>query len=367
MVNKVLLDKMEQYEHIGENDLYVKKVNISSISLRKIRDFLLVEGGVLEEDLSNKCYIAYLKIGVLRINRTLVGIMIDGDQLIVCGYTRKNFMSKKDNKDTVDYIYSQLVLNKKSNKRKYLTIFILVIASLLIGFELMIVKPAINSTKQYNLMIDKFNQKAEEYNKKIKLVSTDNIKGVPSKVQYLNKEKSGYLPVSLSIIKGNSKNKIDNDKNTVSKMVKTMNDSEQIVSQIDNPSVSWVENRLKNIKEIKQIEHVEKNNDPNGLLEKEHGYIACTYFIVDGIDMNGNNSSPIKLGTDGGGCVEIYSNLGDAKKRCEYLKEFDGTYLYTGSYALIGTMVVRTSYVLNEDQQYLLTDKIFKELVKKDF
>lgn len=275
-------------------------------------------------------------------------------------------MSKRGNKNTVDYIYSKVILDKKSNKRKYLTISILTIVSLLIVFEIMIVKPTINSTKQYNLMIAKFNQKAKEYNKKIKLVSTDNIKDVPSKVQYLNKEKTNYFSVSLSIIKGNSRNKIDNDKNTVSKMIKTMNDSEQIISQIDNPSVSWVENRLKNIKEIKQIEHVEKNNDPNGLLGKEHGYIACTYFTVDGIEMNGDHSSPVKLGTDGGGCVEIYSSLGDAKKRCEYLKGFDGTYLYTGSYALIGTMVVRTSYALNEGQQYLLTDKIFKELVKND-
>lgn len=80
MVNKILLDKMERYEHIVENDLYVKKVNINNISLRKIRDFLLVEGGILEEDLSSKCYIAYLKIGLLCINRTLIGIMIEDNQ-----------------------------------------------------------------------------------------------------------------------------------------------------------------------------------------------------------------------------------------------------------------------------------------------
>ena len=48
----------------------------------------------------------------------------------------------------------------------------------------------------------------------------------------------------------------------------------------------------------------------------------------------------------------------DAEARCEYLSGFDGTVLYSGSYAIVGTMVIRTSYKLTNEQQLALTDKI---------
>lgn len=47
--------------------------------------------------------------------------------------------------------------------------------------------------------------------------------------------------------------------------------------------------------------------------------------------------------------------------RCEYLKQFDDTMLYTGFYSIVGTMVVRTSYVLTDEQQYTLNDYIVQQ------
>lgn len=362
MINKILLEKMNKYEKVNESELYIRKFDLKDMSLRKIRDFLFGEGVIVEEDLTNQCYIAYFKLGMLRINRTLVGFIIDNNQLIICGYTRKNFMGKRDNKKTIEYIVSKLVLNKNNHKTKYLRIIVIVCAILLLGFEFIFVRPAVNCTRQYNQAVEQFNQKSKDYNKKIKGVSTENIEGVPGKVHTLKKENVDFLSVSLSVFKGNSVAKIKNDQKTIHKMIKTMDNAEQIISQIDNPKATWIEERLKNIKEIKSIQHVSKNHDPNGLLNKNHGYTTCVYFTVDGVKIEDESQNPIDLGTDGGGCVEVYSNLKDAKNRCEYLKQFDDTYLYTGSYALIGTMVVRTTYVLNNEQQYVLTDKIFKEL-----
>lgn len=361
MINKVLLEKMNKYEKINESELYIKKFDLKNMSLRKIRDFTFGEGIIVEEDLSNQCYIAYFKLGMFRINRTLVGFIIDNNQLIVCGYTRKNFMSKSDNKRTIEYIISKLVLNKDSHKMKYLKIIAIICVGLLLGFEFIFVKPVVNCTRQYNQTVEQFNQESKNYNEKIKGVSTENIEGVPGKVHVLKKENSDFLSASFSIFKGNSVSKIKRDQKTIHEMIKTMDNVEQIICQIYNPKSTWVEDRLKNIKEIKLIQHVSKNNDPNGLLNKNHGYTACVYFTVEGVKVENESQNPIDLGTDGGGCIEVYSNLKDAKNRCEYLKQFDGTYLYTGSYALIGTMVVRTTYVLSNEQQYLLTDKIFKE------
>ena len=42
----------------------------------------------------------------------------------------------------------------------------------------------------------------------------------------------------------------------------------------------------------------------------------------------------------------------------------DGTLLYSGSYAIIGTMVIRTSYKLSDNQQVKLTNDITKALTQ---
>ena len=68
----------------------------------------------------------------------------------------------------------------------------------------------------------------------------------------------------------------------------------------------------------------------------------------------------IEKGTDAGGSVEIYATVEDAENRCNYLSQFDETILYTGSYAVIGTMVIRTSYLLDFDDQVRVTSEITK-------
>jgi len=104
-------------------------------------------------------------------------------------------------------------------------------------------------------------------------------------------------------------------------------------------------------------------NDPNGLLGKEGGYVSCIYFTVKDIpsaSVKGN--SIVEKGTDAGGAIEVYESLEYALNRCDYLSQFDGTLLYSGSYAIIGTMVVRTSYKLGNSEQVTLTNEITKLL-----
>ena len=72
--------------------------------------------------------------------------------------------------------------------------------------------------------------------------------------------------------------------------------------------------------------------------------------------MHGNNI--VSMDTDAGGAVEVYADLADAQARVEYLSGFDGTVLYSGSYAIAGTTVIRTSYKFTDEQQLLLTHTI---------
>ena len=133
----------------------------------------------------------------------------------------------------------------------------------------------------------------------------------------------------------------------------------KVLFQITSPSEEWVIEKLDSIDRITYRKAVTKDHDPNGMLGKEGGYSCCIYFNVKDIALNSvKGSDLVDKGTAAGGAIEVYPTLESAKNRCEYLSQFDGSLLYSGSYVLIGTMVVRTSYLLDNEDQVEITTAI---------
>ena len=139
----------------------------------------------------------------------------------------------------------------------------------------------------------------------------------------------------------------------------------------NNPSAEDVKTALSVISDITTIEIVTEDNDPNEQLSKQGGYTGCVFFkssLVDEseiyVDDGGDINSAIDCGTDGGGCLEIYANAGDAKKRDDYLASFDGTVFSSGSHKVLGTVVIRTSSKLKASEQQTLETAIVDALSK---
>ena len=109
--------------------------------------------------------------------------------------------------------------------------------------------------------------------------------------------------------------------------------------------------RLNTVESITGTQAVTETLNPDGLLGKEGGCSSCIYFAIAAARPNEVHGNSIaEKGTDAGGAVEVYPSLVDAEARVEYLAGFDGTVLYSGSYAIVGTMVIRTSYKLSNEQ-----------------
>lgn len=70
------------------------------------------------------------------------------------------------------------------------------------------------------------------------------------------------------------------------------------------------------------------------------------------------------MGTDGGGCIEVYATAEDATKRSDYLSTFDGSILSSGSHEVLGTCVVRTSNLLTASQQQGMSQEIQDALIR---
>lgn len=207
----------------------------------------------------------------------------------------------------------------------------------------------------YNSVVSDYNVLAAEYNNLVKSTSINFVKDMHN--YWLTKNEA-----DIEAMKDLDAEKL------CQKIEKVLSDTESlaaeyvIISQITNPNKSWVMERLKNVSEITKVEAVTKQNDPNGLLGKKGGYTACIYFTVKSINSNSvKGNTVVDKGTDAGGAIEIYETKEYALNRCDYLSQFDGTLLYSGSYAVVGTMVIRTSYKLSNAQQVNLTNKITEE------
>ncbi|MDO5475758.1 MAG: hypothetical protein Q4F43_01440 [Eubacteriales bacterium] len=72
----------------------------------------------------------------------------------------------------------------------------------------------------------------------------------------------------------------------------------------------------------------------------------------------------VKIGTDGGGAVEIYATRKEAEERAQYLAFFRGSAMDPGSCAVEGTCVIRTSRYLAEEEQEKLTKAVREALLR---
>ena len=213
----------------------------------------------------------------------------------------------------------------------------------------------------YNCVIDEYNQVAEAYNDAVKETSVEFISELPKEASI--KERITAIDDRLNQGAQTTKSVIEEEIRKNEELAAYLG----IVRQISDPSEDWVKERLDKVEGVLGYQAVSLGKDPNQLLGKDGGYTACVYFSHKGVDQSlvkGNDI--VEKGTDCGGAIEVYANKNDALNRCEYLSQFDGTLLYTGSYIIIGTMVIRTSYKLSNQQQVDLTNAIIESFTCAD-
>lgn len=217
----------------------------------------------------------------------------------------------------------------------------------------------------YNKAVNDYNLAAEEYQKLAGRTSIENIDGMKKKIVkkdlleeglggFIHAIQKGYKPFSM-------KDKTEQVKSEMDDLLSEY----RVMQQITSPKEVWVMERLRLVEDLTGMQAVTKDHDPNGHLGTDGGYTSCIYFSVSDIDSDkAAGEDLVDKGTDAGGAVEVYDSLKDADNRCEYLGQFDHTLLYSGSYAIVGTMVVRTSYALSDERQVQITDRITRALTE---
>ena len=151
-------------------------------------------------------------------------------------------------------------------------------------------------------------------------------------------------------------------KNSIRKAPKMESDTQ--LAQITNPKYTFIEERLKEVDTIQEVQHATEEHDPNGLLNKQGGYTASIYFSDSQVTEPVYGTDIVDKGTEAGGCIEVYKTKDEAEKRNTYISAFDGGQLNPGSHYVYGTIVIRTSMHLTASQQKALTEKIYNKLIE---
>ena len=247
----------------------------------------------------------------------------------------------------------RLICRRRSPGRKLLLAVVL-LAAVTVGI-LHIRKAAETAADMevYTEVAEVYNRSAGEYRDLLNITSVENITGLPD------------VPDPYEIRENLPQKEILPETERILREWEELRYAVLLARQITEPTVQWVTERLRMLEGITECMAVTEERDPNGMLGKDGGYTACVYFIFDGVPQETiPGEDAVTKGTDGGGAVEVYRTAADALARCEYLAQFDNTLLYTGSCAVVGTMVIRTSYVLTDEEQWLLTDRITRSFTE---
>lgn len=163
-----------------------------------------------------------------------------------------------------------------------------------------------------------------------------------------------------------------NDEETYKKVTKNIKTAEtnyensiQQLKQVTKPEESFLVERAKSVETIMDVEAATEETDGNKMLNKEGGYYAYVALKSSLVDNSYYEGSTAEIGNDGGGAIEAFKTVKEAKARDEYLSQFDsiGGILSPGSHKVVGTLVVRTSSDLTASQQKELETNIINALI----
>ena len=374
-------------EHCGANIQNIHEIQIPDCPLTflQLRDRLYPLGTILHEDRDQQIYVVSIRSGFADLNQTTVALRLRDRTLVAMGYAREGLIQQHTCEGALKKLADAVrgaASTGRSRKRLLLPLVLMsliIVCFIALQSRLMTgpalpqptedpafaaeVQLALEATKRYNEAVEQFNARVAAYNQAVSRTSIDNLEGMPSFLDTLAVVSEDPADVKTAVSGGNSAGIIGKDIQTITEMTAQADALIAVVTQITAPSPEWVMDRLSDVSGITGSQSVTESDDPNALLGKEGGYAACVYFTVSSIDPDEiPGTGIVAKGTDAGGAVEIYNTLEEAQARCDYLSGFDGTVLYSGSYAILGTMVIRTSYKLTNEQQLAFTRMITEKL-----
>lgn len=374
-----LIKELGKYVDIEEESVKRDVFEISDVSILEVRDELYKIAHINSVDEEQKIIVLSFKKRKYS-SVVFVAIKVLDNRIEMIGYAKEGMINQNMVGNAFEHIKESIKGDKKqkhpqNKKIKYwlfgiciLIVLISVVSIILEKKDKDIYKEKINkiieATNIYNEAVERYNTIANEYNNKYELGYFQE-KPIPNHINEIDIVDNSEDNAKIALESGNSETKILKDVDSINELIDNNKALITILEAYITPDEKKVFDLLDEISEIKDKDYVGSDNGYDLMISGKVGYYSCIYFSVDGVDQEnvpGNNI--VEKGVDAGGAIELYECVEDAKNRCEYLSQFDGSILTSGSYTLVGTMVIRLSYQLGVDEQRELTEKIINAFEK---
>ena len=107
--NKDLIDKLRAYVSFKEEEIIYKKYSGKNISFSDVRDCLIGNGRILEEDFEKQIYVIAIEAGIANMNTAIIAIQrIDSNKLSILGYAKEGLIKQHTAEKAILKIMDQI-------------------------------------------------------------------------------------------------------------------------------------------------------------------------------------------------------------------------------------------------------------------
>ncbi len=115
---KTMIEKYGKQENIlykldsknsWKNDTYYEVVNLDTVNDLVVRDALVGQGRIIEEDLENHVYVDLLRIGLFGLSESLLATKIEGKSVHIIAYAKEGLFKQHLAKNAVQKVKRILI------------------------------------------------------------------------------------------------------------------------------------------------------------------------------------------------------------------------------------------------------------------
>ena len=107
--NIEIIDKLHSYVWAKENEIVIKEYFVDNITFDNLRDCLIGNAKILEEDFEKQIYVVTVDSGINNMNGALIVIQrVDNNKLSLAGYAREGWINQHTAEKAILKIIEQI-------------------------------------------------------------------------------------------------------------------------------------------------------------------------------------------------------------------------------------------------------------------
>lgn len=101
-IKELLLNKIETYIKVKESDVIYGEISVEHFTFMALRDRLIGNGTILEEDFDNQIYVIRIMSGTVNMNPAVIAVKLDDEKIKFSCYACEGFIKQRTAEKAID-------------------------------------------------------------------------------------------------------------------------------------------------------------------------------------------------------------------------------------------------------------------------